>query len=526
MTMTDLDALAGTLIGGLANAALRSLILAALVGAGLAAFRITRAADRLAAWRIVLVAALLMPLAGPLIPALQVPVPTFNTDSSGPAPDTTVLSVAALGVTPDGSAAPADSKVPVPFLLLALYAAGVLAFASRAVRGWLATRRLDEVSRPIADAFAHERATVHAAEMGLSHVPRLAEAGDVVLSVPVAFGVCRPVVMLPASWRTWPPSKLDAVLIHELSHVRRQDALTQMLALSLRAISWPSPLGWWLRRHVTRLAEEASDEAALAGGVEPTRYASILLGFTIAVRSRPRRVDGHLAMARPTGVERRVEQVLEWKGSRLMTQSTRTSVWLAATAVGVVAFVSAVRPIAVSASPAALPDAPVWIAQVPPPPPPAPPVPPAPPPPPPPPVTSADPQVPPPPPPIPTPPPPPPLPPPPPPPDWTQFVPDDDFAKGAYSDKTPGLVKPRVVSDAKPKYTSNAMRAKIQGVVPVQIVIDADGKVSKARVLYSLDPELDEQALIAARRWVFEAGQLNGRAVAVWAVVQLEFRLH
>lgn len=76
------------------------------------------------------------------------------------------------------------------------------------------------------------------------------------------------------------------------------------------------------------------------------------------------------------------------------------------------------------------------------------------------------------------------------------------------------------------KYTSNAMRAKVQGLVPVQIIVGADGTVEKARVLQSLHPELDEQALIAAREWTFRAGRLNGQAVAVSTIIVLEFRLH
>lgn len=77
-----------------------------------------------------------------------------------------------------------------------------------------------------------------------------------------------------------------------------------------------------------------------------------------------------------------------------------------------------------------------------------------------------------------------------------------------------------------PKYTSAAMRAKIQGVVIVQVIVEAGGTVGKARVIRSLDAELDEQALIAAQQWVFRPGTLDGNAVAVTVLLELEFRLH
>ena len=70
------------------------------------------------------------------------------------------------------------------------------------------------------------------------------------------------------------------------------------------------------------------------------------------------------------------------------------------------------------------------------------------------------------------------------------------------------------------------MRAKIQGHVVVQIVVEADGSVTKGRVLTPLDPELDEQALIAVRQWRFLPGSLGGRDVAVACIVTMEFRLH
>jgi periplasmic protein TonB len=105
-------------------------------------------------------------------------------------------------------------------------------------------------------------------------------------------------------------------------------------------------------------------------------------------------------------------------------------------------------------------------------------------------------------------------------------VPDDDFAGNAVSQKTPGLRLPVMVRHVEPKYTSDALRAKIQGQVVVQIVVREDGTVEKARIIVGLDPDLDEQALIAARQWRFQAGVLEGRAVPVACLLMMEFRIH
>lgn len=107
------------------------------------------------------------------------------------------------------------------------------------------------------------------------------------------------------------------------------------------------------------------------------------------------------------------------------------------------------------------------------------------------------------------------------------YAPDDDFAKDAYTAPgTPGLTAPVVINRVMPKYTSDAMRVKVQGMVFVQIIVDTNGAVEKARVIRGLHPDLNEQALIAARDWTFKPGTLDGRTVPVATVIVLEFRLH
>ena len=77
-------------------------------------------------------------------------------------------------------------------------------------------------------------------------------------------------------------------------------------------------------------------------------------------------------------------------------------------------------------------------------------------------------------------------------------------------------------------YTGDAMRAKIQGTVLLEVVVAPDGTVGAASVLKSLDARhgLDESALLAARYWLFTPGMLNGVAVPVRVTLEMEFRLH
>jgi len=98
------------------------------------------------------------------------------------------------------------------------------------------------------------------------------------LSSPITLGIVRPAILLPFDWRDWNRAKLDAVLAHERSHIRRYDPAVQLLSAIHRALLWHSPLSWFLHQRLVRVAEEASDDAA-ASTCERALYAEVLLEF-------------------------------------------------------------------------------------------------------------------------------------------------------------------------------------------------------------------------------------------------------
>jgi protein TonB len=91
----------------------------------------------------------------------------------------------------------------------------------------------------------------------------------------------------------------------------------------------------------------------------------------------------------------------------------------------------------------------------------------------------------------------------------------------------PGVTTPIPIQQVKPQYTTDAMRAKVQGVVALECVVLPDGTVGSVRVVRSLDRHfgLDEQAIAAAKQWRFKPGMMNGRAVAVAIRIELTFTL-
>lgn len=90
-----------------------------------------------------------------------------------------------------------------------------------------------------------------------------------------------------------------------------------------------------------------------------------------------------------------------------------------------------------------------------------------------------------------------------------------------------GVESPRLLKSVRPNYTSEAMRAKVQGVVRLEGVVLPDGTVGDVRVLRSLDPVfgLDEEAVKAAKQFRFAPGTRFGQPVAVLVSFEIEFTL-
>ena len=335
----------------LIDPAVRSLAIASAAGLVMVVAQVRSLFLRLSVWKAVICVALAMPLLVMFLPPLRVPVPVPEgfpgLSSNEPKAEISAISLATQpSVRTSRSLPPAAARsatiytvprkdfstphnsysrsvdIPRSTLALGLYSAGALFLAFRFLLGWFLSYKLRQASHQIHDIETVRRFRCRCAAAELHALPRLAESDR--LSVPLTCGVIRPFVLLPADWRTWDAEKLDAVMAHEISHVARRDALTERLALLHRSVFWFSPLAWWLPRCLADLAEEASDEAALAAGTEPTKYAEVLLGFLEDLNSASCRAHWQgVAMAQSGSAEKRLDRIL--KGRSYMTAQTKKS---------------------------------------------------------------------------------------------------------------------------------------------------------------------------------------------------------
>jgi beta-lactamase regulating signal transducer with metallopeptidase domain len=260
----------------LAGAALRSLFLAAAVGAGLRLRRIHNPLVALAAWTLVLATSLLMPVAMRLT-SIALPNGIIPNDL---VPDS-VIALARLPLASEATEAAARTEVWLVYL--AVFGALMLRLLSGLVLSWRITR----AATPISEAW------VEGFDVRCS---RWVDAPATVGSV----------ILLPADHMAWTPARRLAVLAHEGAHVARRDFAIQLAASVNRAVFWFNPLSWWLRRHLADLAEAASDDAAIARLNDRFAYAEILLEIAGRVRALP----GAVAMGGQAAVASRIKRIL------------------------------------------------------------------------------------------------------------------------------------------------------------------------------------------------------------------------
>jgi HEAT repeat protein/beta-lactamase regulating signal transducer with metallopeptidase domain len=325
------------LIDGLTKATLL-LAMAALVAALL---RTASAASRHLVWTCALLAALALPLLSLALPRWQLAVVTFESPASGMPPLEDGLAPGPIAPTAGherASAPPADANlgdrpgasrsVPLNFswltLLAVTWAAGALAILGRLIAGLFAVRWMARRTVPATGAPWLPLARTLASDLGVARVTFRRSAHS---SMPMTWGILRPVVVLPAAADGWPNERVRIALLHELAHVTRADCLTHMLAQVACALYWMNPLAWLAARRARAERERACDDIVLASGTPGTEYADELLHLARAARSEmfSPTAAASLAMARRSHLEGRLMAILDPSVPRTGVSRIRTA---------------------------------------------------------------------------------------------------------------------------------------------------------------------------------------------------------
>jgi TonB family protein len=96
---------------------------------------------------------------------------------------------------------------------------------------------------------------------------------------------------------------------------------------------------------------------------------------------------------------------------------------------------------------------------------------------------------------------------------------------GSYTAGIDGVTAPKVLLQVEPQYSDEARKAKISGIVILDLVVDREGHARSIHVLHGAGLGLDEKAMEAVQQWRFKPGTKAGVPVAVHARVEVNFRL-
>jgi TonB family protein len=168
--------------------------------------------------------------------------------------------------------------------------------------------------------------------LGIRRPVRALESADA--SMPLTWGILRPVVLLPEGAGQWPSARLRTVLLHELAHVERLDVLAQAIAQAACCLYWFHPLAWMAARQLRKERERACDDVVLSRGVAAPDYAGHLMDLVRALAATRARWEDAPAMAEASDLESRVRALLDGTRSR-HSLSRRAAIAIASAALAV-----------------------------------------------------------------------------------------------------------------------------------------------------------------------------------------------
>lgn len=150
-------------------------------------------------------------------------------------------------------------------------------------------------------------------------------------------------MLLPNSYETWSASRLTAVLMHELAHLKRRDPVLFLLSQIARAVHWFNPLVWYAHHRLRVECEAACDDFVLESGTQPAEYASHLLDLSTSLVPIVSDKTAFAMSSKPQ-VESRIESILNEKINRRGVTMKRAlfMLTLAIAAVSLLASISAV----------------------------------------------------------------------------------------------------------------------------------------------------------------------------------------
>ena len=159
--------------------------------------------------------------------------------------------------------------------IVSAWLAGVLLLLARVIAGWLRVRRLHQLALSSMRSSWQHAADRIAGRLGLARVIHIVELSGV--DVPLVVGCLRPIVVLPiAALAQLNAAQVEAILAHELAHVRRHDYVVNLMQTLAETLLFYHPAVWWLSTRIRDEREHCCDDVAVAVCGDAAGYAAAL----------------------------------------------------------------------------------------------------------------------------------------------------------------------------------------------------------------------------------------------------------
>jgi TonB family protein len=477
----------------LQNLMFYSVQVAALIGAGtvlIRIFRLKSPAVLLAFWQILLAACLLLPALQPWKPlrlAAPAPLPAAAADIPLPAfPESGSIL---------GNPATARVVFPIYQAIAWILVCGVGLRLLWLALGLLRLKRYLHKARRLAEP----PESIREMKWRLGVAPKILISADI--DSPVTFGWRQPVVLLPVSFHGMSESMQRPIACHELLHVERCDWLFVILEEILRSLFWFHPAVWWAVARIHLSREQVVDREVLRITGARGAYLESLLHIA-SQRGRPVAVPAPLLLR---------ERHLVQRVALMLKESKMTTTRLIFSLLAILAFLVWTGTYAAAWFPltsAAVQNVPAFAPEM---------------------ERTPAPAV------------------EPPPSRETTSAHSDPAIKnkptslpaGAARSPEPApkarrqeplrvgsiVAAARLINKVDPIYPEIARRARVEGTVQLEVLIDEQGKPSRVRIIGGGGPLLQPAALEAVKQWRYSPTLLNGQPVSVLATVEVPFSL-
>jgi beta-lactamase regulating signal transducer with metallopeptidase domain len=209
------------------------------------------------------------------------PVPTVLPTLEMPAAETTVIEKPSQSeiVTPASSVPWKQRAIEtlepgLPYIVSG-WLIGVFALSIWHLGGWAQLQRLKRKMVRQVDDTLHSKLSRLAKRLRVSRTMQLMESA--LVQIPTVVGWLRPVILLPASALTGLTSEqLEAILAHELAHVKRYDYLVNILQTAVEILGFYHPAVWWVSHKIRAERENCCDDLAVSISGDRVCYARAL----------------------------------------------------------------------------------------------------------------------------------------------------------------------------------------------------------------------------------------------------------